>query len=302
MTKRATPTPDWEIVLEDAAAFRLIVQAVSAVMTRVIFKVVRRPSGEYFLCVDGKDSGFSCCVSARLLIEQVHWNSDDEEASMKFTFCVECKHVLTAVDPTGVTLKISGNADDAKVTIHTEDPDMPGHNDVSVLSTFVDGDEEFVLTPLDFEIILECDLLKLKDMIKKAKTSDAELLRIRVFVKDMGSQKSSLVTFVVEGDNQEHFQNFCHKLQYHEDGSMVVRAASDCETQIFEICDLKPVFDHAFPVDKLEGFIKNLPTRMLVMRLKSGLPMMLTHKLRGETDEQQHIRFLVAPKNEEADR
>ena len=300
--KRANPTPDWEIVLEDAAAFRLIVQAVSAVMTRVIFKVVRRPNGEYFLCVDGKDSGFSCCVSARLLIEEVNWNNDDEEASRKFSFCVECKHVLTAVDPTGVSLKIHGNANDATVTFFTEDPDQPGHNDVSVLSTFVDGDEEFTLTSLEFEIILECDLLKLKDMIKKAKTCEAELLRIRVFVKDMGSQKNSLVTFVVEGDNQKHFQNFCHKLHYDEDGSMVVRAASDCETQIFEIDGLTAIFDHAFPVDKLEGFVKNLPIRMLVIRMKSGLPMLLTHKLKGETDDKEHIRFLVAPKNEEADR
>ena len=300
--KRSKPTPDWEIVFEDVAPLRLIVETVSAVMTRVMFKVVKKSSGLYFLCVDGADSGLVCCVSARLQLDNVKWNISDEAGSNEFTFCVECKHVLTAVDPSsGGSLTLQGNSDDATVTFRMQDPEIPSHEDVSELDTFVDGETGFKLTPMDFQTILEIDLSKLREMIKKARKSRAECLRIRIFVEDRGSKKYSLVTFSIKGDHQKHEQKFCNEIHHHEDGSMVVRAAADGETNIFDTLSMEPMFDHGFPVDKIESFVKNLPTRMIMAKVKSGLPMMFSHNLKGANDETQHIRFLVASSNEDAD-
>ena len=192
-TKRQKPLPDWVIVFEDASALRLIVETVSAVMTRVMFKVKKRAGGLYFLCVDGSDSGHTCCISARLQLENVTWNASD--SSDEFSFCVECKHVLTAVDPSssGGTLTIQGNSHNATVTFRLQDPEQPCHEDVSELSTFVDGEAEFKLTPMDFQTILEIDLSKMREIIKKARKSHAEILRVRIFVQDQGSKKLSMV-------------------------------------------------------------------------------------------------------------
>ena len=302
-SKRSKPTPDWEIVFEDVTPLRLIVETVSAVMTRVMFKVVRKPGGLYFLCVDGADSGLVCCVSARLQLDNVKWNVPEETETAEFTFCVECKHVLTAVEPspTGGSLTIQGNSHDATVTFRMQDPDIPSHEDSSELSTFVDGETGFKLTAMNFQTILEIDLSQMRAMIKKARKSHAECLRIRIFVDDKGSKKYSLVTFSVKGDHQRHEQKFCHEIHHHEDGSMVVRAAADGETNIFDTLSIDPVFDHGFPVDKIESFVKNLPTRMIMAKVKSGLPIMFSHNLKGANDETQHIRFLVASSNEDAD-
>ena len=301
--KRSKPQPDWQIVFEDAACLRLIVEAVATVMTRVIFKVVKKPSGAFFLCVDGADVGLTCCVSARLQLENVEWNAQGNEENAEFDFCVECKHVLTAIDPssTGGSLTLQGYSQDATVTVRLQDPECKGYEDVSELSTYVDGDAGFKLTPMDFQILLEVDLLKMREMMKKARKSHAEILRIRVYTHDSGSKKYSLVIFSVRGDNQRHDQKFCHEINYHEDGSMVVRAAADGETRLFETLAGTPLFDHGFPVDKIESFIKNLPTRMMLAKIKSGLPMMLSHNLRGANDDTQHIRFLVASTNEDVD-
>ena len=300
--KRAQPSPDWTISFEDASALRLIVEAASAVMTRVMFKVVKKPNGVYFLCVDGADVGLTCCVSARLQLENVVWN-DPEGDEKEFTFCVECKHVLTAVDPSAASggLKLQGNAHDATVTFRIQDPDQPSHEDVSELSTFVDGNDGFKLTPMDFKTILEIDLAKLRDIIKKARKSHTETIRIRVFVHDEGSKKYSLVIFTVKGDNQKHDQKFCNEIHYHEDGSMVVRAAADGEVDMLDTSSIDAVFDHGFPVDKIESFVKNLPTRMVMAKIKPGLPMMLSHNLKGANDDTQHIRFLVAATNDDTD-
>ena len=73
------------------------------------------------------------------------------------------------------------------------------------------------------------------------------------------------------------------------------------ETDIFDTLSIDPLFDHAFPVEKIESFVKNVPTRMLMAKVKSGLPMMLSHNLRGANDETQHIRFLVAASNDDSD-
>ena len=61
--RQKTPAADWSIFFEDVSSLRLIVEAVSAVMQRAMFRVEKRPSGLYFLCVDGADVGYSCCVS-----------------------------------------------------------------------------------------------------------------------------------------------------------------------------------------------------------------------------------------------
>lgn len=300
--KRSKPQPDWEIVFEDSSALRLIVETVSAVMSRVMVKVVKRSNGLFFLCVDGHDAGSTCCVSARLHLETVTWTLAEDESS-EFTFCVECKHVLTALDPStsGGALKIQGNSHDATVTFRIQDPDQPSHEDVSELSTFVDGDSRYTLSAMDFQTILEIDLSKLREIIKKARKSQAEILRIRVFIEDKGSKKYSLIIFSVRGDNQKHEQMFCNEINYHDDGSMVVRAAADGENNIFDTEHMDSVFDHSFPVDKIESFVKNLPTRMMMAKVKSGLPMMLSHNLKGANDDTQHIRFLVAATNDDVD-
>lgn len=302
--KRAKPQPDWEIVFEDATSLRLIIEAVSTVMTRVILKVVKRPNGAFFLCVDGADVGLTCCVSARLQLDTVKWNVEGpDEDKVEFDFCVECKHVLTAIDPSSASgsLVLQGHSHDATVTVRLQDVELPGYEDVSELSTYVDGDTGFKLTPMDFQILLEIDLMKMREMLKKARKSHAEILRVRIFTHDSGSKKYSLVIFSVKGDNQKHEQKFCHEIHYHEDGSMVVRAAADGETALMVSLEAAPLFDHGFPVDKIESFIKNLPTRMMLAKIKSGLPMMLSHNLKGANDDTQHIRFLVASTNEDVD-
>ena len=297
-SKRVRPDPDldWEIVLEDAQAFRLIVETAISVMARVTFKIRKRSNGAYFLCVDGADPGRSCCVSTRLQLDNVKWICDEDETSEEFTFCLDCKHVLTAVDPssTGATLTIKGNSHDASVIFTIKDPEQPGYEPESELKTFVDPDSGFKLKTIDFQMILEIDLSRLRELLKKARKSNAELLRIQIFVMDRGSKKQSLVIFSIEGENQTHKQKFAHDIHIHEDGSMVVRAAADGECEIPDIRSMKNEFDHAFPVDKIESFVKNLPTRMIIAKVGSGNPMLLSHNLKGANDDAQHIRFLVA--------
>lgn len=302
--KRSVASPDWVITFEDATSLRLIVEAVSNVMTRVTFKIKKKGDNLFFLHVDGADVGLTCCVSARLQLDHVEWHVDENEGdNVEFDFCVECKHVLTAIAPssTGGSLKLQGCSQNATVTVTLQDPEQASHQDVSELSTFVDSDTNFSLSPLKFDTLLEMDLSKLREIIKKGRQCHAEILRISVFVNDKGSKKYSLVIFTVKGDNQKHRQKFCHEISHHEDGSMIVRAAADGETDMFDTLMATPLFDHGFPLDKLESFIKNLPTRMMLAKIKSGLPIMLSHNLKGVNDQTQHIRFLVASTNEDVE-
>ena len=53
------------------------------------------------------------------------------------------------------------------------------------------------------------------------------------------------------------------------------------------------------PIEKIDAFVKNIPVRMIVAKLKNGMPLMLTHHLGSGEDEESHVRFLVAPKSDE---
>ena len=266
-------------------------------MQRVHFKVVRGDDGRYVLKVDGADVGYTCCVSARLHLDKVfvpEGNDDDE-----FVFCVECKHVLTAIESSACAhgaCTLEGR--DATVCIRVQDPDQKSHEDCSELSTFVDGESTFRLDPLEFKMSLEIDLSKLKEMIKKARKAHTERLRICVYLQEVAQKQISLVVFSIDGDFK-HEQKFCHETTRDEDGSTIVRAATDGTHKLLDTETVEPVFEGVFPAEKIDAFVKNLPCRMLTAKVKTGMPLMLDYPLGGTSDDESHIRFLVAAVNED---
>lgn len=299
--KRTTRTPEWRILFEDASALRGVVDAVSAVMQRVIFKVAKPPNSDtYMLMFDGADVGMTCCVSARLHIDSLTMNGEEEE----FQFCVECKHLSVAIDNPSCahgSLVMEGHSD-ATIHIRMQDPEQRSHADCSELSTFVDALKQIELNTLDFKLNIEIDLSKLREMIKKARKTHAEHIRIQIFLRDEGTKQQSLVIFSVRGDAY-HCQKFSHETSKDEDGSLRVRAVADGDMHLEEDVDVTPEFEGLFPVEKIDAFIKILPCRMIIAQVMQGMPLMMTHKLGGgvagnSATEESRIRFLIAPINE----
>lgn len=301
--KRTRPEPQWTIYLDDASGLRSILDAVGAVTQRVIFRVSKsESSGNYQLMFDGADVGMTCCVSARLHIDNVVFdvpNSDDE-----FTFCIDCKQLHIALDNPSCahgSLMLQYRSD-ATIHCRMQDPEQLSHADCSELNTFVDGSEPIKLNDLEFDMRLEIDLSKLREMVKKATKCHSEHLRIQIYFRNMGSRQYSLVVFSVRGDAY-HCQKFSHETSRDEDGSLRVRAVADGETDMVED-DVAPEYEAVFPVEKINSFIKILPCRMIVATIKQGMPLMMTHKLGGgasssstSADDSQ-VRFLIASINE----
>lgn len=292
MARRA----DWSITFDDMTDLRSVFEAAQAVMSRVIVKV-GKVGDRHFLMLDGNDIGFTCCISARLHIaNDALMGITDEE-----TFCVECKHVLTAMDSPSCahcSLVLEGHSQSATVHFKMRDPDQRSSEDTAEINTFVDATPPNTLIPMQYQLLLEMDLSKLKEIIKKAKKTHAEHLRVTVFLEDKRVERRSLVTLSARGDSF-FSQKFCHETTVDEDGSVVVRAANAFgeAADIFDP-DGTPAFDNRFPVEKIEGFVKNLPCRMIKAKAKQNLPLMFEYCLgTGES----HIRFLVGPSTEEDD-
>jgi hypothetical protein len=298
--KRGRSTPDWTITFDDTVSLRCVVESAAAVMSRVIFKV-QKAGQFYFLMVDGADVGFTCCVSARLQLEKVSFSTPGSETS-EFTFCVDCKQMLYSIDNPSCShgcLTMEGHTSNATIHLIMSDPDQRNSEDCSELSTFVDGDPPQSLCSLDFKMMLEIDLTKLREMVKKARKAHAEHLHIRIFAKTSGSKERSLVIFAVKGESK-HEQKFCNEMTKHEDGSLIVRAAADgLNEELFDTEEDESVFEGIFPIEKIDAFVKNIPVRMIVAKVQNGMPLMLTHNLGAGEDEESHVRFLVAPKNDD---
>lgn len=300
--KRTRSEAEWTIYLDDASGLRSILDAVGAVTQRVIFRVSKNDaSNTYQLMFDGADVGMTSCVSARLNIDNVVFNVPND--SDDFTFCIDCKQLHIALDNPSCahgSLMLQYRSD-AMIYCRMQDPEQLSHADCSELNTFVDGSEPIKLNDLEFDMRLEIDLSKLREMIKKATKCHSEHLRVQIFLRKVGSRQLSLVVFSVRGDAY-HCQKFSHETSRDEDGSLRVRAVADGETDLVED-DTPPEYEALFPVEKINAFIKILPCRMITATIKQGMPLMMTHKLGGgvassnPADDSQ-VRFLIAPINE----
>ena len=292
--KKLSGKPTWTITFQDASSFRSVVEAVGAIMSRVVFKVVREGDAGWFLTSDGADAAVTCFLSTRLKLDDVHVDSDDTE----FSFCIECKHVSNAVDTApGMSVILQYYQADEKIKITVKDSDNPSYEDGAILNTFMEAETGDKLDNLQHEQVLEIELNKLREMIKKARKARAELLRIQIFLKTVGASELSCVVFSVGGD-QYHEQKYCHETSKSPDGSLVVRAAPDGSHEMFDDDDVEPIFDSVFQLTHIEAFVKNIPCKMIAANVSQGVPMMMEYKLNGEGSD-SHIRFLIASLTED---
>ena len=298
--KRRLRTPSWEAKFDDVAPLRSIVEAVQNVVTRVTFKITRQDSeSPYFLKIDTADVAYVSCISVRYQLDKVINNGSDNEIK----FCVDCKHIAPCLANIRQehTLTLEGHEDQAspKVVIRTCDPDHPSHETTTELDTFVDSDN-VQLFPMDHDIMLEIDLIMFRGLLKQAQVAKADQIVIRIYIKEMAGQTISFTHFSVQGEFK-HSSSFCHEVSKDEDGSMIVRAATDSMHNLFDTDDIEPIYEGIFPVEKVSGFMKPLQCRMLVAKVKQNMPIMFSHCIGGSTDDVSHIRFLIAPVNPETD-
>lgn len=291
--KKVSGKASWTITFQDASSFRSVIESVGSIMPRVIFSVVKE-DGQWFLTTNGSDTSVSCFLSARLKLDDVVVDGNDSS----FQFCVECKHVSNALDSgTFMSVVLQGYEQDAKIKITSKDPDRSSYEDGSILNTFMEADQGEKLDDMEYNQMLEIDLSKLKEIIKKARKASAEHLRIQIMLKTIASTERSCVVFSADGE-QYHDQKYYHETSQSTDGSRVVRAAPDGSHDIFDDEDVEPIFDHLFMLNKIEAFIKNIPCKMITAKIRKGIPMMMEYDLNGEGKD-SHIWFLVAPVNDE---
>jgi hypothetical protein len=83
-----------------------------------------------------------------------------------------------------------------------------------------------------------------------------------------------------------------------DDNSFSVHTSHESSVEAFDHEDFDLAFEGVYPVEKLNAFVKVVPTRTLVARAKNHMPLLLTLKL-GPVDDASQVHFLVAPIVEE---
>lgn len=290
MLKRKRTGINWSIVFDDATALKSVIEACGAVMQRVNIEISRMSNG-YFLSVDGADVAKTCCVSARLELKNV---TMDEEINL-FSFCIECKQMLYSIDTPSCAhalLTMESYNDEEGIYLCMKDPDQPSHEELSRLNTFVNSEEPLELQALEFDLDIELDLTKLREMIKKARKARAEHISIAVYY--CTRKEISTTVFSIHGDTQ-HTQSWANDVSTSEDGSRKVRAVADGNVHALDPEASECLHKGSYPVDKVDAFVRTVPARVCKAKAKKDMPLMLTHALGGSEDETSHVRFLVAP-------
>lgn len=311
MSKRPAPPPSWTITFDDPSPLKAIVEAVSNVTRRASFKVVKGADTCFYLKVNSADSGYVCCIAARIKLDNVQFrdgkaptkidnDDDDNDDDDDIKFCVDCKEIaacLSNILPQA-SVVLEGDDANATVSIRSFELDTHAHEVKFTLSAYTD-DDHVKIKPIDFKVMLELDVIMLKQLLRLAKTTGTEKVRLRVYFKDNDS--TSVTVFSINGKLQAE-QKFCADIVQSDDGSTVVRAAPDGSTPLVDVDGMQPEYDNSFLVDKLEGFLKTLQCRMIVSNImpgSKGHPLMFNYRLGGSGDDSSHIRFLIAPSTDD---
>ena len=291
--------PAWELTLFDVAPLQLLVKAVSSVLEKnVCFRVVEE-EGVFFLGVDGHDPGFSCCLSARLQLDNARFAEGCSPDSSRF--CVDPKHMLIALDGSSNAtghVKIQALSNEAVIRVILFDPERLSCQEVSELVTFVHGDDE-ELREFDFSFCVQLDLVKLKELLRKARDSKAERLSVTVKMKKYGATERSRIQLSVKGEMLS-LQRFSHEVTRTEDGSLYVRADDDGKDDVNDQEAWETRFDESFPLAKIDAFVRYLPNVVITSNIGPSLPLLISHRL-GGAHELSHLRFFVAPLVESMD-
>ena len=293
MAKRNEPDRDWAITFVDPNPLITIIKCVSF-LQHVTCKV-SCVEGRYFLTVDGADVGYTSCVSSKLLLDEVSFH---DLVSNDFSFCVDCRNLLIALDTSASghgSLVLEGHGPVIRIKLF--DPDVHSYEDSSEIATVHEHDDAGPLAEMNFDMMVEIDIPKFRDFIRKVLKTHCELLRLSIYLKENHGKQQSLVIFSATGDCVHHMK-FCHTTTRDTDGSIIVRAAPDGGDDLFDISGAELKFNHAFPVDKIDAFLKPLQSKQLKAKVKKGMPLLLAHEFSSGTNE-SWIRFLIAARSED---
>ena len=303
--------PEWRLTFQDSESFRNLVEATASVMPKVVFHVSKEGS-ERVLSVEGSDMALTCWLRARLLVDVFDFPKGGEADRETFAFCVECKHILIAIDNATLghcAVLLEGFEGRAKVRVHVQDPDMRGSlSEQADLDTFVDGDRpQQRLQRLDYKMQMEIDVMRLRDLVRKARRAHAEFVRFTITIRARGvsSNQISVVEMSYHGDIHSKVI-FRNKVITDELGSMVVRAVSDHveeeEGQAAAPAADAPshIFSGAYALDKIEAFLKVVKCRVIVSRVEQDQPMLFEVPLGGDGTT-SYIHLLIAPKIDDDD-
>ena len=289
---------DFKLVLLDVHPFRRVLESYATITQHTCFKVVRGGEKDRWLLeARGEDHSHTCIVSARLLIDKVERADGDAAKIEGASFVLDTNDALATIRGTMVSqqLHIDALPSICKVLLGLYNPDSKAHGSLSVLDCYVDPVTQPPPNILYDEFLLDIEVQCLKEFLSRGGWAKAEYMRITLYTQEIASKTYSLLEFSTMKGTFEHRMWFSRETSKHEDGSIVVRAAEDADFESFSVGeDLKPVYDHCFQIKRIEAFVKGIAARFVVARLKKDEALLLEQHLAGSTDDEQHLRFLIA--------
>lgn len=294
------PKYDWCIHIQDTSGFRAVIDAMASVLPRANIQVCKYgEEGDYLLTSSGADLASTSIVSVRLFLSGEHVRNPREEE--KIEFCVDCKIIRDAVNTTTAShsmLRLEGHGDRVHVCVY-------GGTDSTACATaqlkrLVHNDEPVELMPLEMATRVEMNIFKLREFIKLAHKWHAEHMRLRIFLRSVGSVTFSRVVYSFDGD-ADYAESFCNPVSKDEDGSLYCVADGEStpeDPEGGERGEEDLHFEGVFGIDRIDAFIKIIPTKKLYCDVAQDMPFMCTHNLGDGTRTDSVIYFVTAPIND----
>ena len=183
------------------------------------------------------------------------------------------------------------------MVVRVGDDDATYAREKTELRTYVTGETPPAIKPLTFSSTLDMPVQQLKEVIKKARKWHAELIRIQVkYVKDATQAAPCFITLSINGDC-DYSLTTCGNVDRQEDGSLIIKPSEDDQVWNVDEAQVDMHFDGLFIVDKIDSFVKCLPSRVAKAYVKQGMPILFDYDMGYSNGS--YIRFLVASSTED---
>ena len=283
------------ITFDQCNQFRALVDIVSNVLTTITFRVC---PGE--IQIDSIDSKSICMVQARLQCSKTSGPSH--------TFCIGAgtlEKVLRGA-PLHYSLDLRTNPDESPdVVMHSYETITDSHEFKAVVPTLAETSEKVSLNDMEYEYVVETDLVMLRQTVKNAIALGAEDIIFEIMYPDGHANKKQRVDG--DGDESDSSGTRTSVFRISSEGDAKISQTFVSTTQKnsnvihtdmtnnvrLDASKLEPVFTASFCAEYLHKFFKSMERQMVTMKMSPNMPLVVKYPL---SQGDSYIQFVLAAK------
>lgn len=279
---------NWRLKFDQTAPLRMLMDIIHNLITRVQVQVVKSEDFSGII-IESVDTKRVCLICAKLECEVV-----SDSSGCLDEFCVDTQTISTCLRSIASHYSVDIYNCGDEISMISYEVLSCTYTSHFKLPTLIHDAEKISLDDLDYDHIVEIDLVTIRGIVKNCLALKGDTITILVQAPVSGDATQKMVTIISKGNaTQEHkFYSSTDSIDG-EMGKKVIRTTQDVNVNTIGDTPMKELYNETFSAAYLNLFMKSMERQVLEMKLTKGMPLIITYPLGADGSS---IRFVLAAK------